>query len=678
MNLMKNFNINYLFQNLKKSRTTLAIFLGLIPILNTIILIMTLTNNPNYILNFTEISILSFIGIYFLPVIISICLFNYIYKKKSVDFVNSMPLTRKSIFITNTILGITIFALMLLINTILIWAVTTIFKAPVPLMMLLDYFWYFMIVYIFAFTTTNLAMTISGNAITQIVVTLLLFFLIPFISFYINIMRESNGDFSINLIECNEEACMPEKYYCYDNDYCNDNKLQNRYVQFLNPVTENNYTTPFNLMASLLTYNNDLMSNISIIKMVILSIIYTLLGYFLFLKRKMEVSETSFKNIHIHNLVKSLTLVPMIALSYSALQGEAPIFIIFIIVIMLIYYFIYDLITKKNIQNIKLSLIYFIATLIIVIGIFSLIDRPVEQNRVLNYKDISEIAIDLSDNTSTNNKEKVYIKNKEVISLMTKSMLDTESDGQSHEYIEFYLKTSNNKEYSSQVGLNKINYNKLLDILSKEEKYISTYKDIKLNSTYKVIKLGSKIYQGDAAKPYIEIINNTLKNLSLKEFIELQNKYRSVNNSYHIKLYTYKNHKLQEYSINSYINYDLLNSIVNSNNGHLKENITPIIPDDYYLYYENAYLERSYSIDFYIVRSAKPEIYEFILKNINEKVDMRKEYFSFNITLNGGNYIYTTNKVQEVIDLLNKKQEDLKDNKEYQDYYKEEEVYYYD
>ena len=103
MNLMKLFNKNYLIQNIKKSKVVLSIFICLIPILNTIILTMILTNNTNHILSYKEISIINLIGIYILPIIISICLFNYIYKKKSVDFINSMPITRKSIFITNTI-----------------------------------------------------------------------------------------------------------------------------------------------------------------------------------------------------------------------------------------------------------------------------------------------------------------------------------------------------------------------------------------------------------------------------------------------------------------------------------------------------------------------------------------------------------------------------------------------
>ena len=193
MNLMKNFNLNYLIQNIKKSKNVLAILTILIPILNTIILIMMLTSNRTHILSFSEISITNIIGIYILPIVISICLINYIYKRKSVDFINSMPLSRKSIFITNTILGIIIFTTMLLINTILTYTTCLIFKSPIPFMMLFDYFWFYLLVYIFAFTATNLSMTISGNAITQIVLTLLLFFLVPFMSFYRISINEAYG-----------------------------------------------------------------------------------------------------------------------------------------------------------------------------------------------------------------------------------------------------------------------------------------------------------------------------------------------------------------------------------------------------------------------------------------------------------------------------------------------------
>ena len=176
MNLMKLFNINYLKQNFKKSKVILSIFVGLIPILNTIILIMNFNNNNNNVFSFTEISVINFIGIYILPIIVSICLFNYIYKKKSVDFINSMPISRKSVFVTNTLFGILIFLSMLIVNVLLMLILTFVFNIPITFMMIFDYLWYWFIIYMFTFSATNLAMTVSGNAITQVIVTLLLVF----------------------------------------------------------------------------------------------------------------------------------------------------------------------------------------------------------------------------------------------------------------------------------------------------------------------------------------------------------------------------------------------------------------------------------------------------------------------------------------------------------------------
>lgn len=681
MNLMKLFNFDYLIQNLKKSRTVLAIFIGLIPILNTIIMIMILTNNPGYILNFANISIINIIGIYILPIVISICLFNYIYKRKSVDFINSMPISRKSIYITNTILGIAIFTIMLLINSILIYAVTAIFNAPIPFMMLVDYFWFFLLVYIFTFSATNLAMTISGNAITQIVVTLLLFFLVPYTSLYIEEQYKANTYYNV-LLECDDEVCIPDKYYCYDDAECNINKQLNRYQPNLIPITKHHYTTPFGLIYNVLDNNNTIIDSISVIKMLILSLIYIVVGYFLFLKRKMEISETSFKNPHIHNLVKSLTLVPFASIAYLILKEQELIFTIFFIVIMLIYFFIYDLITKKNIQNIKLSCLYFIITLSVLTTIFSIASNQEEKTNIVKYSDIKEIAINLGNHAGKiDDQTKIYIQNQELINLMTKAMLNRGDENTYYsDTFETTFKLENNREYKAYISVTDEIYDEVLEMLSQEQSYIDYYKNINMNESYKVIKLGDSVYSKKEAKPYMELIFNSIDKLSLKEFIDLQQKYYGTIDAYQIKIYTYKNHDIKEFAINAYINYDLLNSIVNSNNKLIKENITPIIPQDYYLYYENAYLEEALSHDYYVMRSAKNEIYEFILNNIDDEIDMRKEYITFNIQLNYRKYHFTTNKVEEIKQILDKKYQEIKNTEDYKNYYgsDKESVIYYD
>lgn len=677
MNLMKLFNVNYLKQNFKKSKVILSIFVGLIPILNTIILLMNLNNN-NFVFGFNEISIINFIGVYILPIIVSICLFNYIYKKNSVDFINSMPISRKSIFVTNIIFGMLIFLSMLVVNVLLMLIITFVFDVSIPFMMIFDYLWYWFIVYVFAFSATNLAMSVSGNAITQIILTLLLIFLIPFTHFFMNVLSEYNTINTIDSVylKCDKKECIPEKYYCYDDLECNINKNANIYEIDLNKQHKNNYTSLFgNIYSGAIEYNT-IINAVSVIKMIVLSILYTILGYILFIRRKMEVSETSFKNIHVHNIVRSLTLVPIVAFAYIVCKNESITSILFVLVIILIYYFVYDLITKKSINNIKLSLVYFIATICFLTIVFSLteISGNKASKETLKYTDIEAVAVNISINGSgyyNSDIDNIYLDNKELINLIIKNSFNEYDNKDKTYYIEAYIKSKNNTEYKENIRMTKEDYYKIIDILSKSEEYVNYHKNIDFDKVY-AVKVGENFYSKKNAGVILDLVENTLKNLSLKELFDLQYKYSNVNSDLYISLYMYENHDMQEYRVNGYINYDLLNSIVNSNNSILKENMDYIIPTDYYIYYDNSYLNDKYEIDYYVLKNAKRELYNFILKDLGNEVDMRKEFITLIINLDSERYVFTTNDVEEFKNILNSKYEEIKNTEEYKSYYDDE------
>lgn len=664
MNLMKLFNLNYLKQNFKKSKVILSVFIGLIPILNTIILIMAFNTNNNYVLNFDEISIINFIGVYILPIIVSICLFNYVYKKKSVDFINSMPISRKSIFVTNTIFGMLIFLSMLIVNLILMALLTLIFNIPIPFAMMIDYLWFWFVIYIFAFSATNLAMTISGNAITQIVVTLLLFFLVPFLQFFTSVLFYEDTSSSVYL-ECDSNECIQEEYYCYDDLECNINKNANIYETKLENELRDSYLYYFEE-----GYGID---SVNIIQMLVLSIIYIVIGYFLFLKRKMEVSETSFKSIHIHNIVRSLTLVPIVALAYIICQTASIVSIIFVLIIILIYCFIYDLITKKSISNIKLSLAYFVFAICIITIFYSAIEKAGNKNtkETIKYSDIKEVAVDISYHISgyyNSNMDKIYIKNKELIELVVdNSFYNFESNDKIY-YLKVSLKTNDNNKYSETISVTKEEYNKIVNIISESKDYVKYYKDIDFDKIY-AIKIGNNLYKRSDATAVLKLVKDTLSNISLNELFELQKKYNNVEDDYYIKLYTYQNHDVQEFNVNGYISYDLLNSIVNSNNAILKKNISYIIPDDYYIYYSDMYTEEEYDVDYYILKNAKNDIYNFIIKELDNKVDMKDEFIKLTISIDKSVYTFTTNNVKGFKEILNNKYEEIKDTEEYKNYY---------
>ena len=119
MNLKVLFNFRYFKENIRKSKGLLAFFLGVVPIINIIILISILTLGGDTLVDFKSLSLSTYLGLYIIPIVLSISLFGFIFKKKSVDFVMSKPISRKSIFLTNTIGGILVLILFMLINTII-------------------------------------------------------------------------------------------------------------------------------------------------------------------------------------------------------------------------------------------------------------------------------------------------------------------------------------------------------------------------------------------------------------------------------------------------------------------------------------------------------------------------------------------------------------------------------
>ena len=108
MNLTNLFNLKFLKENLKRSRAVILLLIFLVPVINVIIYLMNATNNGSFMPSIFEIAPLSVVGMYIVPVLLSITLFSFIYKRKSSDFVMSFPVSKKQIFMSNTLGGIII------------------------------------------------------------------------------------------------------------------------------------------------------------------------------------------------------------------------------------------------------------------------------------------------------------------------------------------------------------------------------------------------------------------------------------------------------------------------------------------------------------------------------------------------------------------------------------------
>ena len=425
MNLTSLFNFNYLKENIKKSKAIILLCMLLLPILNGIILLMHGSTGDNFVASIYDVSGIILFGMYIIPLVLSITLFSFIYKKGAVDFTLSMPINKRQIFLTNTIGGMAIILIMQIINFIVMLLVSLIYSnIIVSYKMLFDILLMYSISYIFVFVCTNIAASVSSNKITTIVVTLLIMFLIPFISTFINSNAFTYYGNSDVKVECANDSCKPKNYYC-DTVKCEMDKKNNIYTANITKYDNVTYTLPYELIKdNLFGIESDNRVNTSIIKMIILSIIYIIVGTVLFSNKRFEIVGTSFRSEKIHILVRTLTTIPIVCLAYVVLKNSSissyDIFsIVLLLVLIFTYLIIYDLITRKKVTNFfKMAI-----CLAIVGGVTIVVGALVDVDSYsIKAKDVKEISF-LDDNGNVIGSTK----NTEVINNSISLLLDTEA-----------------------------------------------------------------------------------------------------------------------------------------------------------------------------------------------------------------------------------------------------------
>ncbi len=652
---MKYFNKNFLIQNFKKSKSALLLFIAIIPVLNVVSLLIMGSSykSSGFVPNLETISSVSSFGLFILPFVLSISLFGFIFKKKSVDFVNSMPVSRKTIFVTNSIGGILVLIAMTLINLIVIFITNLFFpsiiiNAPI----LVDYFILWTVSYIFVFTISNIATAVSGNTITSIIVSMLIMFFIPFVHNYVTELAHQNH--YGNKLVCSSEQCKPVNYECYGNEDCIKKQNQGVYEKHLSGTIADNkydYTTPYQLIRKIFSVNT-LYQPKQILIMIGLSIIYFFVGMNLFQRRKMEVTETTFKSFHTHSLVKCLTLVPVIIFIYEILDyTNSSSFLLFAITLITIYFFVYDLITKKGITNFLKSIIY-LGSSIIIVTAFCFLTKEIMQNKESNkYKveDIEAIAIipvelDFSyDDISQY--EGTFLNDKNLINQVVSNIM-SDQKGEAVISIDFIIKTKNGRKILFNEYVLEENYEEIINNFNSNEQIKQHNNKINLDNLY-AIKIDDIVTNSKINKKIIELIENN-KQSELKKPNNIINQY--------IELYKYKNHKLIRMNYNISYNSDLssyLLQLYNEQTINFLNNSKELI--NYNINIPN--LEE----DNFVTTNSVEEIVDFIKKG-DRKLDINNKYYWIVLYNGGVTYNFYTNDVEGVDKIINDKKEELKKN----------------
>lgn len=594
MSLNKLFNFKYFMQNIKKSKMALVIFFIIVPIFTSLMIMTT----QDQVLEFAELSIINILGLYVIPFIFSVCLFGYVYKKNSVDFICSMPLSRKSIFITNTIGGIVMIVLMQLLTlilTILIGGITgaTIFNA-----MAFDIFAYQTIAYIFVFIIANLAMSVSGNLLTQIVVTLLITFLVPVSTFFV-VMYTSNN--SIDLY----------------NDFGDIGRGFYRVI---------NYTAPSMFLSGEYSYNS-----ISIIKMIVLSIIYFGLGLYLFKRRKMEIATGSFENNRTHLLVKGLTLAPFIMLLITFIDIESIELAMILLAIIAVYYFVYDLITNKKIKF-KDNFVYMVISIFVLLGAYYSILLVYENYEgKLNVNDIRELRItDLTEND-------FCFKNTESIN---KVLLETEIYkyvNEDYTWVEAVITKKGGSTYKRSLYVN----------ISELYKFVG--EDTIVNRFDNSLKISDKLmlFNDKEKAEFIKKLSEDVNKYNFEDYQKLCNSSLKM-----IEFYGYKNHQLIDVAFPIEVSEDVFKMATQAYNKYATQKIQNTIRK--YNYMTISAYDETISSTLDLIMGEKYTFYidgdctNFILNNADKEI----KYFKKGIFAVSDSFSFYTEDIREFLKVL--------------------------
>ena len=640
MNLKALFNFNFLKENIRKSKGLLAFLLGVIPIINIIFLIVLLTTSSSNLLEFDIVSFLTYAGIIFIPLSLSVTLFGFVLKKKSVDFILSKPISRKSLFITNTLGGILVILVFMIINTLIFGLFGLVFESlTIPFGLLVDYFLFWFISYVFMFTVINLAIVLSGNLITSIVVALIILLIVPYLN-GINYITQDyySGD---NYIICENPDCKPESYYCYNDDDCEEHLLNNEYRLYYGKLLTYNFTAPLVMLNEAANNNDTFYNSISLIKMIVLSVIYFAIGYFVFKNRKMENNETSFKSSFAHYLVKGITLFPICLLTYAIIEETGAIGWLISIVGIIIYSVVYDLITRREIYKPVKSLIISALLFFLFTGVyasyFKVFDNP---EKVI--KKVDSITY-----------EGMKITDTDLINNIIKSLLDKNTTGSS--YVYNFIFTSGNTQYEVTADINETLNNLLQDELNIWNK--EKIKKFDFNRIH-------YMEYNDTMIPITKELKNIIKdNIHKIDEFDID----SLSETDTLYLYSYHNHHYESVMIPIKLDSELFNKIITYQNElfiKFREKIDYELSYNLNAYDSDVFSDEDYYVFDYVIRSNMTKFINY-LKNDN-KIDANKDLTYIRVYDMNKAYTITISDVQLFKGEFDSYKENLKDNKEYQ------------
>lgn len=358
MNLMKLINFNFIKENIKKSLGILLFLFFIIPIVN-ILYLFNMLNQQIYVINLIDLTKMTYFASFIFPVVIAYILNNYLFKQNSLDFYLSKPINKRKLFFSNILAGLLLILVLLIINVI-VFSLFNLTNLSIPFLLLFDYFIYTFILYSFIYIVITFAISLCGNFITALIVSIILIWSFPITLDVDKLLSENYTETYI-------------KFKGDNNEY---------YVDHIKNIKH-----PLTLPSSYILKKE--FNTGDIIKTSLLSIIYIFAGYVLFKRRKMENITAGFKNESLHYVAKTISLLPFMLLNALFLKEKSIFTGLIITLAGIFYYLIYDLLTQKKLYKPLKSAIIFTWTYIILSICFYGIISAYNKKQVINCSDLT-------------------------------------------------------------------------------------------------------------------------------------------------------------------------------------------------------------------------------------------------------------------------------------------------
>ncbi|MFR7820621.1 hypothetical protein [Candidatus Pseudoruminococcus sp.] len=528
---------------------------------------------------------------YLMPIVVVFVLFNFMNSRKASDFYHSIPLSKTCIYVTYTIVALLWSLAVILVSTFLSYILYSF--AP-EIIINSEFIWTTIISsFILAMLITSITLVakgLSGTLFTNIIITLIIMFL-PRI---IILLYTSAVNAAVKITDVS--------FMSFADIYNN--------IIFA-PFTTNQFmygyikqeTLPIS-NASTLWYS------------AILAIIYFVIGFFINKFRKSESAGKSAAYKGVQPVVRILLgSIPLLLISTNLACGlNVSVEFWFIgIVISLLAYFLYELITTKNAKKLLTAIpFYLIAILVNAIFVvacvgeknFILNDIPepseISSVSISNYIDYSN-AINIDDNYYKYKAEDVKFNDKELIDILQSSLVDTVEKVKESNFDELtrdnympydvIIHCSSGRDIKRTIYVNINKYNgsskpSLDSYLYKNQEYMDILFSLPTDKELKSIKIDSsnmdfsKDELNELWKTYKEEFNSASdKNKSILSYRDNSGNYDNIygiNNITNIKVtgYVGMNNFSQHYLVNANITPKTYSKLINKTMSKLiKDNI---------------------------------------------------------------------------------------------------------